>query len=196
VQDCLSKRELGQEALARAVRFAILRHRTNARLLAESLTDELTGLYNRRGLLRVGGQLLDGARRRGCGAWLLFADVQGLKEVNDRFGHAAGDRSLRAAAQVLRRSFRSADVLARLGGDEFTVLAVDAALSSRDVLVERLLRGVEAARTSSDAAFVRDLAVGTACFRPGAPDTVEDLVRIAGEEAAARKCERRSGRAR
>jgi diguanylate cyclase (GGDEF)-like protein len=83
-----------------------------------SRRDELTGLYNRRGLLALAAERVGDA-----GAlWLLFADLDGLKAINDTLGHAAGDRALRDAADVLRATFRQSDVLARLGGDEFAVL--------------------------------------------------------------------------
>lgn len=89
-----------------------------------SLTDELTGLHNRRGFLVLATQQLRAARRAGSHAWLLFADVDGLKPVNDRLGHKAGDRLLCAAARALKDSFRDLDVVARIGGDEFAVFGV------------------------------------------------------------------------
>ncbi|WP_181418770.1 sensor domain-containing diguanylate cyclase [Aquipseudomonas alcaligenes] len=90
-----------------------------------SLTDELTGLYNRRGFLLLAERELEAARRRQGRCLLLYADLDYLKLTNDRFGHAAGDAMLIDAAQLLRSLFRSTDVVARLGGDEFVVLASD-----------------------------------------------------------------------
>lgn len=89
-----------------------------------SLTDELTGLYNRRGFLVLATQQLRSARRSNSSAWLMFADIDGLKPVNDQLGHRAGDRLLCAAARVLRESFRELDVVARIGGDEFAIFGV------------------------------------------------------------------------
>jgi diguanylate cyclase (GGDEF)-like protein len=101
-----------------------------------AMTDVLTGMLNRRGFYERAEQGLRLARRQGIECAVIFADVDGLKAINDQFGHSAGDNSLRAAAQVLQDSFRDSDVVARLGGDEFAAFTVDAA--NTDVIVERI----------------------------------------------------------
>src|SRR6185295_16873960 len=118
-QDCLIKNELTERALARAIRYAIERVRNQEALRQLSLTDELTGLYNRRGLGLLGEQQLKLARRSGRGFVLATIDLDGLKGINDTFGHQEGDVALVQTANILRNTFRSADVLARVGGDEF-----------------------------------------------------------------------------
>lgn len=85
-------------------------------------TDHLTGLSNRRGFELLGGHALAACRRRGLQALLLYFDLDGLKLVNDREGHAEGDRLLRDFGRALVAAFRDSDVVARLGGDEFAVL--------------------------------------------------------------------------
>ena len=112
-----------------AVLLHLVHHRTLARLgaaearvRAVALTDELTGLPNRRAFLARGRPLVELSLRRGGQAGVLLLDLDGLKRVNDQQGHAAGDRLLVSAADVLRRSVGPHDVLARLAGDEFTVL--------------------------------------------------------------------------
>lgn len=87
-----------------------------------SLTDELTGLYNRRGFLTLAEDRLKLVRRAKTGLWLFFADVDGLKHINDTYGHQEGDRALVEVAQVLKKSFRESDIIARLSGDEFIIL--------------------------------------------------------------------------
>lgn len=87
-----------------------------------SLTDELTHLYNRRGFLTLADDRLKSARRAKTGLWLFFADVDGLKHINDTFGHQEGDRALVEVAQVLKKDFRASDIIARLSGDEFVIL--------------------------------------------------------------------------
>ena len=84
--------------------------------------DELTGLPNRAQVLDHLDLELRRARRSGAGVAALFFDVDGFKAINDRFGHAAGDAVLRAAAHRLRRAVRSGDLLGRLGGDEFLMV--------------------------------------------------------------------------
>jgi diguanylate cyclase (GGDEF)-like protein len=87
-----------------------------------AVEDDLTGLLNRRGLAIVGEQVVASARRAGNAVHCMFVDVDGLKDVNDRHGHLAGDRVLLAVADAVRLSVRSGDVVARWGGDEFCVL--------------------------------------------------------------------------
>ncbi len=90
-----------------------------------SLVDELTGLRNRRGFFELGESQLSLSRRLGRSAVLYFADVDGLKQINDKLGHAEGDRALIDVAGILRAVFRETDLVARLGGDEFVVLALE-----------------------------------------------------------------------
>ncbi len=87
-----------------------------------AVEDGLTGLLNRRGLVLVGEQIVATARRAGNAVHCLFIDIDGLKEVNDREGHSAGDMVLVAVADALRQSVRAGDVVARWGGDEFAVI--------------------------------------------------------------------------
>jgi diguanylate cyclase (GGDEF)-like protein len=92
-----------------------------------AITDELTGLCNRRGFYLLAEQELRHAARRVRPCVLVFMDLDGLKSVNDAFGHGQGDAMLIAMAEVLRSTFRSSDVIGRTGGDEFCALALDSA---------------------------------------------------------------------
>jgi diguanylate cyclase (GGDEF)-like protein len=87
-----------------------------------SITDDLTGLNNRRGFYHLAEPALHAARRDGRSCLLAFIDVDGLKGVNDEQGHSAGDGLIADVAQLLRATLRQSDILARLGGDEFCVL--------------------------------------------------------------------------
>ena len=87
-----------------------------------TLVDELTGLYNRRGLQTFGEQALYRSRRDGSPLSLLFLDLDGLKQINDQMGHAAGDLVLKGFSERLRKAIRGSDLAVRLGGDEFLVL--------------------------------------------------------------------------
>ncbi len=89
-----------------------------------ALTDELTGLRNRRGFLVLADQALRMARRTRAKCALVFIDLDGLKRVNDTRGHAAGDSLIASAAGVIGRVFRESDVVGRVGGDEFAVFAL------------------------------------------------------------------------
>ncbi len=109
---------------------------------AEALLDPLTGLVNRRGWELLVQREEQRCRRYGALASVLVLDLDGLKTVNDRDGHAAGDGVLRRAADVLRGAVRRTDIVARLGGDEFAVLTVEtdlpAARAERDRLHDLL----------------------------------------------------------
>ncbi len=90
---------------------------------AISVTDELTGLLNRRGFLSLAEKtLVAGVSGKSSGI-VLYGDIDGLKGINDTYGHAAGDKAIIAEAQLLKETFRSTDVIGRMGGDEFAIIA-------------------------------------------------------------------------
>jgi diguanylate cyclase len=111
----------------------------------DALTDALTGVGNRRAWDRLLEAEEARCRRYGSVASLVAIDLDELKGVNDRQGHAAGDRLLRRTAQVIDSTRRAADVVARLGGDEFGVLAVECDEPAAKVLADRLRGALEAA---------------------------------------------------
>ena len=121
-QECLLRRDVTPQSLRRCIRHAIERSRHLGDLHALSLRDDLTGLHNRRGLQSVAQRHLQAARRDSLKPILLFIDLDGLKEINDRLGHADGDCALMEMAGLLRTTFRAQDLIARIGGDEFVVL--------------------------------------------------------------------------
>lgn len=111
-----------QERQVEALRVSE-REKAAARDLAEH--DDLTGLNNRRGFLAKAEQSLLLARRQALPCAVIFADVDGLKPVNDQLGHAVGDVLIRNAAQIFDSAFRHADVVGRVGGDEFAAFTFD-----------------------------------------------------------------------
>jgi diguanylate cyclase (GGDEF)-like protein len=131
------------ELLMRAIHCALKQHVLQAKLGNLALTDELTGLYNRRGFVCLSEMQLKLARRSGRDMVLFFIDVDGLKQINDSFGHCEGDTALVRTAEVLRMTFRKSDVLARLGGDEFGALAIEAPGYSRAAILARLFKNLE-----------------------------------------------------
>jgi two-component system, cell cycle response regulator len=180
-QDYLIKDEIDPRMLARSIRYAIDRHQLQRELVNLSLTDELTGLNNRRGFFTLAERQLKLSRRRGQGLVVVLADLDGLKQINDRFGHAEGDRALIATAQVLTATFRDVDIIARLGGDEFAVVVVDADESLEEALRARLLRQIEARNAREEAAYTLSLSVGTARQPVRKPRTIDDLLARADE---------------
>jgi diguanylate cyclase (GGDEF)-like protein/PAS domain S-box-containing protein len=118
--------------------------RARDELRSLSLVDELTGVYNRRGFLSLAAQHLNLAQRSGGRICLVMVDVDGLKEINDQFGHHQGDAVLVALASILKDNCRRSDVVARIGGDEFVLLAPSISEGGASFLVARLQRALEA----------------------------------------------------
>ena len=142
-----------------------------------SLTDELTGLLNRRGFTTLAEQQMRTSSRTRNRLWLLFADLDGLKEINDRLGHEAGDRALLETAQLLTTgSFRQADLVARLGGDEFAILATEISRMDGDILVKRVEDAVRRANERPDREWALSVSAGVAMFDPEQPQTLDELI--------------------
>src|SRR5262249_23002037 len=172
-QDFLFKGELTGRHLVRCVRHAIERHQMQAAIRALSLTDDLTGLYNRRGFTTLAEQQMKLARRTQRGLYLLFLDLDRFKQINDTFGHLEGDRALVQAAEVLRRTFRNSDIVARLGGDEFVVLAIDTQ-DDRSVLLQRLQEQLQACNARSDRGYELSFSVGWARYPADGIGSLDD----------------------
>lgn len=121
-------------------------------LRSDAFTDALTGVANRRGFERALAREWKLSRRGTVGSYLVLIDLDGFKAVNDRFGHAAGDRVLHLCAQALQEAARGTDVVGRIGGDEFAAILVgcesqDDAVGYRErahQTLERYLKGEDA----------------------------------------------------
>ena len=164
-----------------AQREVAVAHRTHQQqeeqLRALSLVDDLTGLNNRRGFLALAEQQVKFARRNNKELVLLFVDMDDFKQINDRFGHPAGDIALQRAARVLRATFRDSDIIARLGGDEFVVLAADTGTSAS--IVERLRKALVERNQSEEYPYTLSFSVGAARFDPEDPPTIQELLHTA-----------------
>jgi diguanylate cyclase (GGDEF)-like protein/PAS domain S-box-containing protein len=152
------------------------RKRAEAALQSLSLVDELTGLYNRRGFLAVTDTHLASIRRNHKLPVILYADLDGLKEINDSFGHHEGDRAIKKTAEILKETFRSSDILARLGGDEFVVLAAIDTDESAESLTERLQEKLNEANGRGTRPYNLSLSVGTAHFSDDDNHSIEELM--------------------
>jgi diguanylate cyclase (GGDEF)-like protein/PAS domain S-box-containing protein len=157
------------------------------RLKDMAILDDLTGLYNRRGFMALARQHLKQAKRAKRQALVIFADLNGLKRINDTHGHADGDRAIIAAAEVFNRTFRDSDVVARVGGDEFAILAIEAEMDSVEIIKERLKVALEFANKGNARPFEISVSVGIVPFNPDQDDSVEELMAIADREMYAQK---------
>jgi diguanylate cyclase (GGDEF)-like protein/PAS domain S-box-containing protein len=119
---------------------------TNEKLESLSQSDHLTGLNNRRGFFSFGLQQMKIAKRLKKDNYLVFLDIDNLKEVNDTYGHAVGDLLLQGVAAILKTTLRESDVVGRIGGDEFAVLAMRSKGLGERSLLARIEESVQAFR--------------------------------------------------
>lgn len=178
-QDFLVKGRFDGKELPKALLYAFARQRRQADLCNLSLIDELTGLRNRRGFVVLAEQQLKLAQRTKKGLLLFCMDLDGLKVINDSFGHRDGDRALTQTAKILKDTFRHSDVLARMGGDEFAVLAIEAGSGNQKMLSTRLDQKLKESNDNQDLPFRLSLSVGSAYFDPSEPCSLEELILVA-----------------
>jgi diguanylate cyclase (GGDEF)-like protein len=162
--------------MVHALLTAIERHHQQRALQSLALIDDLTGLHNRRGFLTLAAHHLKVAHRTGRSFLLVFVDLDGLKQVNDTFGHPEGNRALLEAADVLRGSFRQSDILGRLGGDEFVVLTPEANENSAEMVLSRLQEKASACNRKPGRIYALSLSVGIVAGRPEQACSLEELL--------------------
>ncbi|MBL8708099.1 MAG: diguanylate cyclase [Rhodospirillaceae bacterium] len=150
------------------------RERAEAAVHEISITDELTGIHNRRGFRLLAGRELALARRHGRSALLVCADVDYLKQVNDRHGHEAGDALIVETARLLQRVFRGTDIIGRLGGDEFAVLCSDC-VGGWDETLQRLRTALIDYNIAARPLEPLSISLGSTAI---APDDQRDLDRL------------------
>lgn len=150
-----------------------------ARLQELSITDELTGLLNRRGFISVGGSQLELAGRMGKTLLLFYIDLDDMKWINDNLGHAVGDQALIEAADTLRETFRKSDIIGitRLGGDEFAVLMFSKADEMyQHPVLNRLNSRIEDLNSEQDRSYNLSMSIGIVEYDPEDPCSIEELI--------------------
>jgi diguanylate cyclase (GGDEF)-like protein/PAS domain S-box-containing protein len=166
--------------------------RLEGRLQELSTTDTLTGIRNRRGFEALAADRMKVAAREGHGVTLLYADLDDLKQINDAFGHPAGDRAIRDAALLLTEACRGSDVVARVGGDEFVVLLSGAAAAGAERIIGRIREVLARYNASAPAEARLSLSIGVGACLPGETCSVAELILRADRAMYASKAERRS----
>lgn len=197
-----ARRTLGLLLLGTLLSFALLslvfyllgrdiaEHKRMGEMLQQlSLTDELTGLYNRRGFITLAEQQMKFARssRMKNDLSLFYADMDGLKQINDRFGHEAGSQAIVEVAEVLKETFRETDIIARIGGDEFTILAVDVSADKEHAIKARLQENIRRRNETGDSTHPLSLSVGMAQAGEVGVTSVEELLARADKAMYAQK---------
>lgn len=167
-------------AVASEIALALSNLSLRAELLAKSVRDPLTGLFNRRYLEETLTREIDRARRKKISLTVAMADLDHFKRLNDTWGHEAGDQVLRRFAELLRSHFRTQDVLCRYGGEEFALIFPDCTTAQAEQRAESLLAALRATSMPYGAQTIRDVtaSIGIAGYpRQGA--TPEALLRQA-----------------
>lgn len=166
--------DLAEENARLSAELQISRAEISA-LLRQATTDELTGLLNRRGFLRLADHELRCAHARQCPLTLIYVDVDGLKALNDGEGHEAGDALLVETAELLRAAFRDTDVVGRLGGDEFGVLT-RGFHGDADVVRRRIAQVGAALRAAGVQRHDISLSAGVTLINPQDESALADLI--------------------
>ena|SRR5256885_907061 len=186
----ISVKKITGGALVIVVRDITERKRAEEALRTMSLKDELTGLYNRRGLMSYAEQYFKFARRANKELLLLYVDLDGMKLINDKFGHKEGDHAIVRTAEILRRSFRNTSIIARLGGDEFAVLTIDAPANGAEIFTERIQKVTDRHNERDARGYKLRLSVGAASLEPSMT-SFDQLMARADEVMYERKRERK-----
>ena len=155
--------------------FAWRQWRKSRRMRALALVDSLTGAATRRAFDATAADALAEARRQGVPLSLLALDLDRFKNINDRYGHAAGDRVLAATSRAWTALLRDRDLLARIGGEEFVLVCPDTSMDKARGIAARLLEATEALRFEDiDPALRVGVSIGLA--QAGTDDTVTALL--------------------
>lgn len=156
-------------------------------LLLQALTDELTGLYNRRGFKMMAEQELKHCHRLKTEVVLLSIDIDTFKQINDTYGHDEGDRVLKLVAKTLETSFRSSDIIGRWGGDEFLVLALDAPSGTVDLLAARFKQALCDISQRQGLPCMIAVTIGSAFSNAKTTSSLEQLIQQADKAMYANK---------
>lgn len=156
------------------------RKNAEEQLRLKSITDDLTGLFNRRGFFTLSEKQWKSANRYKRKMSLMYMDLNEMKTINDKLGHAAGDQALIDIANLFRKTFRETDIIARMGGDEFAVLITDmTSLNDEHIIVRHLLDHLKIHNEQSGKAYSLSLSIGVSIFNPEYPSTLETLLKQA-----------------
>jgi diguanylate cyclase (GGDEF)-like protein len=133
-------------------------------------------LHNRRGFLTLAEQQLKISNRGEGGMLLFFADLDGMKWINDTLGHEEGDKALIDVAVMFKETFRTSDIIARVGGDEFTILTIDTKGISPEIITTRLQSQINRHNNEVGRRYKISVSMGTAYYDPERPCSLDELM--------------------
>ena len=148
----------------------------NAILSRESVSDQLTGVFNRRGFLIESQKILEKYKNKDSTGAVIFADVDDLKIINDSFGHDDGDFVIKKAASILKDNLRISDIVGRIGGDEFVAFIVDIDSSQVNSICERIKKYAQNFNKRSNKPYNIYISMGVYCFNCMDNETIDQLM--------------------
>jgi len=182
------------EIIGSVVAFADIteRKRWEEKLRKSSVTDELTGLLNRRGFISFSEKLIRISARDKMDLLLFYIDFDNMKWINDTFGHQVGDQALVETAILLQDTFRLADVIGRIGGDEFVILCTENShLGNEDAILRRLTGNITQTNSNPSRKYPLSLSYGVARLRHESPCSISELLSQADSEMYVNKEKRK-----
>lgn len=138
--------------------------------------DELTKILNRRGFMLLAQNSLNICARQRIPASLIFFDLNDFKQINDKFGHAEGDKALTAFAAHMRGSFRNSDVFARIGGDEFVVLLTNCSMERTGEIIAKFRRSIATYNEEAGLEYEISFSEGIVSVEPDSVPSIEELL--------------------
>lgn len=167
----------GREYNCAFARDITKRKEMEKKLQALAITDELTGLLNRRGFFTLSEQqckIADRSKKKMC---LFYIDMDNMKMINDELGHKAGDQALVDSGKILKNTFRESDIVARIGGDEFAVLITEPAGSDvEDIITKHINDKLKAYNNQSGRIFELSFSMGAVFYYPESPCSIDGLL--------------------
>ena len=168
------------------------RKKWEEKLRESVVTDELTGLYNRRGFMTLADKLIKISGRDQTDLLLIYIDFDNMKWINDTLGHLTGDQAIVETANLLRDTFRVADVIGRIGGDEFVVLCSDnSTLGNEETIVDRLTERIDTLNSMPGRHYPLSMSFGIARLHHATPCTIGELLSQADRAMYANKEEKK-----
>ncbi len=157
-----------------------------------SITDDLTGLLNRRGFFTFAEKQCEIAGRNNLNLSFLFIDLDGMKAINDSNGHKTGDMALSDTAKLLKMSFRSSDIISRFGGDEFEVIVMETPETNIETLTNRLKKNIDTYNKKENKPYTLSFSLGLTQYDHRNPCSVDELISAADKLMYEEKRDRKS----
>ena len=180
-RETLRKNETELKKKTELLQLEILeREKAEEQLRLKSITDDLTDLYNRRGFFTLSEKQWKSAKRYKRKMSLMYMDLNNMKTINDKHGHAAGDQALIDTANILRKTFRESDIIARMGGDELAILLVEMkSFDDEHIIIRHLQDNLKMYNKQFGHNYALSLSIGVSIFNPEHPITLETLLKQA-----------------